>query len=139
MTITSRGRALATITLLAAAAPAAAAAPGNGLTISPPAGAAAASAAPRGVFDVVIEAEGAAPVPGKLLVEQRGQRVEATLIVDQRVSAMRVVRSDARSLQASLPTTHGVGVMSLRLDGDAIGGTLTAKKQTWKVSGTRSL
>jgi hypothetical protein len=134
MTLPSRARALATIALLAAAAPAHAVTTDDG-RLTPTATA----AAPRGVFEVVLQADGAAPVPAKILVEERAGRVEATLILDQRVSAMRVMKSDAQSLQASISTTDGAGQLTLRLDGDAIDGTLKAKKREWKVSGVRSL
>ena len=137
MTHTSRARALAALSMIAAAAPALAAPSDDRLTPSPTASVEV--SAPRGVFDVVIERDGQAPMPAKILVEQRANRVEATLIVDERVSSMRVVRSDAQSINASVPTSFGNGELSLRVDGDAIGGTLKAKKRAWKVSGVRTI
>jgi hypothetical protein len=63
MTITSRARALAALTMLAVAAPAAAAtATDDSLTVSRGARVTEAAVAPRGVFDVVLEAEGTPPV-----------------------------------------------------------------------------
>ena len=65
-------------------------------------------------------------------------RSEATLLVDQRAMQMRVVRADAGTLQASVATEHGAGDLTLRVEGDAMNGTLAAKKHAWKVSGARS-
>ncbi len=78
-------------------------------------------------------------VPAKVMLEHRSGRLEAMLIVDQRIAAMRVVRSDAESIRAIVTMPDGTGELTLRVSGDTIEGTLTARKHAWKVTGVRSI
>jgi hypothetical protein len=92
----------------------------------------------RGVFRVVLEADGKVPVPATILLEERAGQLSASLLIDERVSLMRSVQSDGETVRAIVNTSNGLAQLTIRVSGDTVDGTITAKRHAWKVSGTRS-
>lgn len=126
-------RALATLVLLAAAP--ALAAPTAGPTHRDATG----PAAPVGVFRIVLEEDRREAVPARIVVERRNGAVEAMLLIDQRVTPLRLLRADAGSLRAALATEDGAGELSVTVTDAGVTGTLTVKKRVWRVTGERSI
>jgi hypothetical protein len=91
------------------------------------------------VFRVLLQEDGGPPLPALILVERREGRLEAMLLIDLRVSLLRVVCSDERTLRAELATEHGASELSITITDATVAGTLTAKKHVWRVRGERSL
>ena len=92
----------------------------------------------RGVYRLVIEEEGRAPVAATILVERQYDLLEVSLLVDDRVSLLHAVKADGDTLQATFSTAGGPATLSLRFDGNVVKGTMTSKRRAWKVSGERS-
>jgi hypothetical protein len=107
-----------------------------------PAAAASASTTPtssmRGVYRVVMESEGRAPIAATIVVEQPFDQLEVSLLVDDHVSLLNSVRVEGDTLSAKFSTSHGAATISLRMSGNSANGTITIKGRTWKVAGERS-
>ncbi len=138
-------RSLVALSALAAAAPLAPLAVVGAQAVVVPAaytphGAAiAAPAVPlRGVFRISMQKQNAAAVPATLIVERRGERLDASLVVDHHVSVLESVRVDGDVLEATVRTEAGPSKLRVRISGDSVDGTLTARRDVWKVLGDRS-
>jgi hypothetical protein len=92
----------------------------------------------RGVFRVVLEEEGSVPVPATIVLEERAGQLAASLLIDERVSLMRSVETDGGTLSAVVNTSNGLAKLTIRVTGNTVDGTVTAKKHAWKISGERS-
>lgn len=92
----------------------------------------------RGVYRVVLEEAGRAPVAATILVERQYDQLEVSLLVDDRVSLLHSVKADGDTLQAKFSTAGGPATLSIKIDGNSVKGTMTAKHRAWKVSGERS-
>ena len=92
----------------------------------------------RGVFRVVIEEEGRVPVPATIVLEERAGQLAASLLIDERVSLMRSVEVDGETMRAVVNTSNGLAQLTIRVSGNTVDGTITAKKHAWKLSGERS-
>jgi hypothetical protein len=92
----------------------------------------------RGVFRVVLEEEGSVPVPATIVLEERAGQLAASLLIDERVSLMRSVETDGATLSAVVNTSNGLAKLTIRVTGNTVDGTVTAKKHAWKISGERS-
>jgi hypothetical protein len=92
----------------------------------------------RGVFRVVLEEEGSVPVPATIVLEERAGQLAASLLIDERVSLMRSVETEGGTLRAVVNTSNGLAKLTIRVNGNTVDGTVTAKKHAWKISGERS-
>jgi hypothetical protein len=92
----------------------------------------------RGVYRVVLEEAGRAPVAATIVVERQYDQLEVSLLVDDRVSLLHSVKADGDTLQAKFSTAGGPATLSLRIDGNVVKGTMTSKHRAWKVTGERS-
>jgi len=101
-------------------------------------GAAASTSAPRGVFRLALDGGTAGRAPATIIIERVGDQVEATLLMDERITTLDHVRVDGDRVTADVQTSSGRARVSLVVDGDAVTGTLTVGKQTYTVTGTRS-
>ena len=78
-------------------------------------------------------------VPMVVLVERSGERLHATVIVDNAAAALERVRHDGGELRGVLHTSRGRGDLVLRATPDGVEGTLTVGKRQWSMTGVRSL
>jgi hypothetical protein len=92
----------------------------------------------RGVFRVQLQHGTTVAVPATIIVERLGGQLSATMLVDERVSPLQSPRFTGDVLEAVVSTESGPAKLSLRVSGDTMDGTLTAKKRAWTVRGERS-
>jgi hypothetical protein len=92
----------------------------------------------RGVFRVMLQEVGKSPVPAAIVLERRDGVLTASLLIDENVSPMRSVENEGEILRATVNTERGPAAVMVRISGDSVAGTITAKKHAWKVTGARS-
>ena len=93
---------------------------------------------PSGVFRLALQGQGTSAAPATMILEHVGDRVEATLLMDERVTSMTRVRTDGDRFSADVDTSLGRGTLAFRVDGDTLSGTLTVGKRVWTLAGKRS-
>ena len=93
---------------------------------------------PSGVFRLAVQGQGTSAAPATIILEHFGDRVEATLLMDERVTSMSHVRADGDRMSADVDTSLGRGTLAFRIEGDTFSGTLTVGKRVWTLAGKRS-
>lgn len=76
--------------------------------------------------------------PAAIVIERVLAGPSGFMVVDARTVSLSNIRVEGDVLRARVTTGDGVGVLTLRVTGDTVSGTMKVGKQTWDVVGERS-
>jgi hypothetical protein len=106
----------------------------------PPSNTMAIAAAPAvswsGVYRVQLEGKNSAPAA--IVVERTQEGLAAIMLIDEHGTPLSRLKIDGDSLSARVATGTGEGILSLRIDGQQITGTLKVGKEKWNITGQRT-
>jgi hypothetical protein len=92
-----------------------------------------------GVFRVQFALGGRNAAPAAIVVERAGDGLSGFMLVDERGAPLSGIRVDGDVLHARVATAQGSGELTLRIANGEVTGTLKVGKQSWDVTGQRTV